>query len=67
VLADDRDRLSGSNIVTRSPVFLSRDNIEVLFENLFSPRQTIAPAHNEIMADESLWENILHALVPILP
>src|SRR6266403_925918 len=64
MLADDRYRLSGSNVVTRSPVFISRDTIEVLLKNLLSPRQPIAPAHNEIMADESLWENTFMPLCP---
>ena len=67
MLPDDRDRLSGRNVVARGPVFVSRDTIEVRLQNLLSPRQPIAPTHNEIMADVSLWENILHALVPVLP
>jgi hypothetical protein len=66
MLANDRDRLSGSNVEARGPIFLE-DAIKVLLKNLLSPRQTIAPTHNEIMADKSLWENILHALVPVLP
>ena len=49
-LADDWDGLGGGNVVTRAPVF-REDAIEVLFKNLLSPRQTIAPTHGEIMAD----------------
>ena len=51
VLTNDRDRLGGGYVVPRIPVFHSRDTIEVFLKNLLSPRQTVSPAHREIMAD----------------
>jgi hypothetical protein len=54
ILANDGDRLGGGNVVAGIPVFIIRDGGEVLFEKLLSPRQPIAPAHGEIMADQSV-------------
>ncbi len=51
ILADDRDGLGGSNIVARTPILFPRDGSEVLFNDLLSPRKSIAPAHKMIMAD----------------
>ena len=45
ILADDCYRLSGGYVVTRAPVFFPRDGIEVLLDDLLSPRQLAAPAH----------------------
>jgi hypothetical protein len=53
VLANYRDKLSGGNVVARIPIFHSRDAIEVFLKNLLSPRQTVSPAHREIMADRA--------------
>jgi hypothetical protein len=50
VLPDDGNRLSWGDVVAGSPVFLPRDTIEILFDKLFSARQSIASAHDEIMA-----------------
>jgi hypothetical protein len=44
ILADDCYRLSGGDVVTRAPVFFPRDGIEVLLDDLLSPRQLAAPA-----------------------
>jgi hypothetical protein len=55
VLADHRDGLSGSDVVSRAPVFLSRDTIEVLLDKLLPPRKSVAPAHWEIMADQTAF------------
>jgi hypothetical protein len=52
VLADDRDRLGGRNVVTRIPVFIAGGGVEVLLDKLFSPRQSVAAAHGEIIADQ---------------
>jgi hypothetical protein len=51
MLADDGDGLRRRNIEARSPVFFSRDAVEVLFNDLLSPRESISAAHKEIMAD----------------
>ena len=43
-------------LYARSPVVFARDGVEILFDDLLPPRQSIAPAHEEIMADrESVW------------
>ena len=34
-----------------APVFSIRDGIDVFLDDLFSPRQSVAAAHGEIMAD----------------
>jgi hypothetical protein len=51
VLANDRDGLGRGNVEARIPIFLPRDAIEVLFNDLLSPRQSITAAHWKIMAD----------------
>ncbi len=51
ILANDRNRLSGGNVVARIPVFLARRTGKMLLNNLLSPGKSIAPAHWEIMAD----------------
>jgi hypothetical protein len=51
VLSDDRDRLSRSNVVAGTPVWFIRHRVEILFDKLFPARQSIAPAHGEIIAD----------------
>jgi hypothetical protein len=45
ILPDDGNRLSGSNVIARSPVVFARDAVQILFDNLFPPRQSIATAH----------------------
>jgi hypothetical protein len=35
MLTDDRDRLSGSDVVARFPVFFPRDTVELLLNDLF--------------------------------
>ena len=42
ILANHRDRLGRSDVVAGSTVFLARDAIEVLLNNLLSPRESIA-------------------------
>src|ERR1700733_1646762 len=53
MLADDGDRLCGGDVEAGSPVFFSRDAVEVLFNDLLSPRESISAAHKEIMADRT--------------
>lgn len=51
MLADDCYGLGRRNVVARAPVFLAGDRIEVLFDNLFSPRQSLAlPAEGDCRA-----------------
>jgi hypothetical protein len=51
ILANEWDGLGGSNVVPRIPVFISRDGSEVFLNDLLSPRQSVAPAHEELMAE----------------
>ena len=50
ILANHWDRLGRGNVVTRTPVFISRDGVEVLLDNLLSTRQPVTPARGGIMA-----------------
>lgn len=52
MLADDRDRLGRRNVIARAPDFLAGDAIEVFLDNLLPPRQSVAPTHGTIMADQ---------------
>ena len=47
VLADYGDRLRRSNIETRRPVVIPRRSIEILLDDLLSPRESVATAHGE--------------------
>jgi hypothetical protein len=51
-LANDSDRLGGGrDVVPGSPVwFVGNGSIEIVFDNLLSPTQFVAPAHWKIMA-----------------
>src|SRR5260221_104445 len=49
VLTNNGNGLRRCDVVAWTPVFLARDAIEVLFQNLLSPRQSIAPAHERII------------------
>ena len=51
MLADDRNRLGRSHVVSRAPVFLTRDAVEVLFDDLLAPGESVTSAHAEIIAD----------------
>jgi hypothetical protein len=53
VLADDWDWLGRSDVVAGVPVSFARNDFEVLFDHLLPPRQSIASAHGEIMADRT--------------
>ena len=53
MLANDRDGLGGGDVVARCPVFLAWGYVEVLLDQLLPPRQPIASAHGEIMADRT--------------
>jgi hypothetical protein len=53
MLSDHRNGLSRGDVVVRSPLFFAGNGVEILFDNLLSPRQSVAPAHEEIMADRS--------------
>jgi len=62
VLGNDRNRLCRGNVVASRPVFLS-SAIEILFDNLFSTRQSVASAHWGIMArGRYLKEQTTHRL-----
>ena len=45
MLADHRNGLSWGDIEPSSPVVIPRGRVEKLFDNLFSPRQSVASAH----------------------
>ena len=45
MLANDHDRLRGSDVVTRLPLGFIRDGAEIFFDKLLSARQTVASAH----------------------
>src|ERR1019366_7397208 len=52
------DRLGGGDVEARTPVWFVGHAIEVLFNDLLSPRKSVASAHWEIMADRknrSAW------------
>jgi hypothetical protein len=51
VMANDRDWLGGSNVVSRRPVIVPCRAVEVFLDDLLSPRQSVTPAHWKIMAD----------------
>jgi hypothetical protein len=46
ILADHWDRLGWGNVVVGTPLFLPRRAIEVFHDDLLSPRQSVAPAHD---------------------
>jgi hypothetical protein len=52
MLPDDRDRLGWSHIVSRCPTFFTRNAVEVLFDDLLAPGESIATAHEEIITDQ---------------
>jgi hypothetical protein len=52
-LADDRDVLGRGDVVSRIPVTFDPGGVEILFNYLLPPRQTIASAHKKIIADRS--------------
>jgi hypothetical protein len=49
-IAGDWNRLGGSNVEARSPVWFVGGAVEIFLDELFHARQSIAPAHREIMA-----------------
>jgi hypothetical protein len=65
MLANDRDRLSGGNVEAWTPGFLSQDSVEVLLNDLFSPRQSIVPAplidYGAVPATEG-WSTSMHCV-----
>ena len=50
MLADDRNGLSRSDVVPRSPIIVTR-SIKVLLDDLLSSRKSVAAAHLEIMTE----------------
>lgn len=54
MLAYDGHGARRSNVVERIPIFQLRADIEVFFDNLLPPRQSIAPTHGWIIADQRL-------------
>jgi len=51
MLPDHRDWLRGRDVVARVPIVIPGGALEILFDDLFSPRKSVATAHWEIMAD----------------
>ena len=51
MLADDGNGLCGRNVVTGLPIVIPRRSVEILLDDLLSPRQSVASALREIMAD----------------
>jgi hypothetical protein len=52
MLTDDGHGLSESDVVAGSPVrFFGNGSVEIFFDELPSPRKSVAPAHEEIMAN----------------
>jgi hypothetical protein len=49
ILPDDGNGLGRRNVVPGSPVFFPGDTVEVLLDDLLSPRQSITPAHHQIL------------------
>src|ERR1019366_3330445 len=67
ILADDCDRLGRRDVVPRAPVWFVGNAVEIFLDNLLSPRQSIASAHGEIMADRSseLFDESIRAWVKV--
>ena len=58
MLADDGDGLGRGNVEAGSPIGFVGTAVEIFLDNLFSPRESVAAAHGEIMADRlasRLW------------
>jgi hypothetical protein len=51
MLTNDGDRLGRRDVVSWIPVVLPLGSVKVLLDNLFSTRQSVAPAHWE-----ALWQ-----------
>jgi hypothetical protein len=51
MLTDDRNRLSGNDVVSWRPIVLPVGRIEVFFDDPLTARQSVTPAHARIMAD----------------
>jgi hypothetical protein len=51
--ADSGTHPANRRSAPKSPVFNIRDGIEVLLDDLLSPRQSVAAAHGEIIADRA--------------
>ena len=51
MLANHWNGLGRGDVVPRVPVVLPIGSVEVLLDDLFSPGQSVAAAHWEIMAD----------------
>ena len=51
MLANDGDGLCGGNVVAGRPVIIRGTAVEIFFDELLSPRQSVAPAH-----EDTLWQ-----------
>ena len=52
MLADYGDRLGGSDVVARLPIVIPRGTAEILLDDMFPPRESVATAHaREIIAE----------------
>jgi hypothetical protein len=49
MLVNDGHRLSGSDVVTWAPVFFAGHAVEVFRDDLLTPREPVASAHEEII------------------
>ena len=53
MLADDGHGLCRGDVEARTPVGFVGNAIEIFFDNLLPPRQSIAAAHEEIIANRA--------------
>ncbi len=54
ILADDGDRLCRSDVIAWAPVLFAGYNVKVLLDDLLTPRESVATAHEEIFRSEAL-------------
>ena len=61
-LITGRDGVGGRDIVARVPVLVPSGSVEIFLDDLLPPREPVATAHAEIMAEalrtESAWTRI---------
>jgi hypothetical protein len=60
MLADDWDQLGRNNVVSGSPAFIASFGVEVLFNELFSSRESVAAAHGDLLQIEQPFCALQH-------
>jgi hypothetical protein len=52
-------KLAGTQVAHERPILFVGETVEVLLDNLFSPRQPVPSAHGEIMSESEtgLWSS----------